>query len=206
MAANAKTKFFIIFNTSVTSQQRMHNSARTANASPPRFLLLGDSLVAGYNWQQRFPAFGVRNCGVPGATTQELLTTLPRLKRYHSSARLIMVMIGTNDLVMEQYGFTEELHQIMVLLTRSYPGAELLVNSLLPIQLPHLGRDTVSRVNTIIETLCQQTGSCYVDVHARFQKTEGHLFQADNIHLTSEGYELWARTVLEHVAFLLEND
>lgn len=168
--------------------------------------MLGDSLVAGYSWQQRIPKFTIKNCGVPGATTHELLSSLPKLKTYYSSARMIMVMIGTNDLVMENYAFIEDLKKIIIFLTRNFPGSELLVNSLLPMHLPHLGKDTIPRINNLIADICGNTGSCYVDVHSRFLQGGGKFFQADGVHLTIEGYELWARTVLEHIAFLLEND
>lgn len=172
----------------------------------PLMLLLGDSLIAGYNWQLRIPQFTIRNCGIPGATTAELLSTMPRLKAHHGPARLAMVMIGTNDLVLEQYGFIEDLRKIILFLTRNYPGCELLINSLLPIRLRHLGRETIPRLNSLIEAICRQTGSCYVDVYSRFIEVNEPLFQADGIHLKAEGYELWARTLLEHIAFLLEND
>jgi lysophospholipase L1-like esterase len=185
------------------SMPRFDTSQRTP---APLMLMLGDSLVAGYNWQVRIPQFTIRNCGVPGATTTELLSSMPRLSSYYSSARLAMVMIGTNDLVLEQYGFIEDLKKIVLSLTQIFPGCELLINSLLPIRLRHLGNDTIPRLNSLIEAICRKTGSCYVDVHARFVQTGGLLFQADGIHLTEEGYELWARTLLEHIAFLLEND
>lgn len=172
----------------------------------PLFLMLGDSLVAGYSWQKRIPQFTIKNCGVPGATTHELLTALPRLKAYYSGSRLIMVMIGTNDLVMENYGFIEDLKKVVIFLTQNFPGSELLVNNLLPLQLPHLAKDAITRINTLIESICRTTGCCYVDVHSRFIQANGQLFQADRVHLTEEGYEVWARTLLEHIAFMLESD
>lgn len=168
--------------------------------------MLGDSLVAGFDWQKRIPQFSIRNCGVPGATTHELLQAIPALKSHYGSSQLVMVMIGTNDLVMENYAFSEDLQKIIIFLTRTYPGAEILVNSLLPMQLPHLAQNAVTAINTQIETICRKTGSCYVDVYSRFTQTGGPLFQTDGVHLTEEGYELWARTLLEHIAFLLEND
>ena len=181
-------------------------SPSTPRTPAPLFLMLGDSLVAGYNWQQRIPQFTIKNCGVPGATTDELLSSLPKLKTYYSSARMIMVMIGTNDLVMEHYGFIEDLKKIIVFLTQNFAGTEVLVNSLLPIHLRHLGKDTIPRINTQIAEICRKTGSCYVDVYSRFVQNSGNLFQLDGVHITEEGYQLWARTVLEHIAFMLEND
>lgn len=170
------------------------------------FLMLGDSLVAGFNWQSRIPHFSIRNCGIPGATSRELLETIPRLKKNYPSAQLIMLMMGTNDIIMNNYDFIDDLKKTMVFLINNYPGAELLVNSLLPMQYPGLGKKTVIGANTHIEILCRKTGACYVDVHAKFLRGGDALFQEDGVHLTEVGYELWARTVLEHIAFLLEND
>ena len=111
-----------------------------------------------------------------------------------------------NDLVMENYGFVEDLRKIIVYLTRNFPGTELLINSILPMHLPHLGKDTIPRINKTIAEICRTTGSCYVDVYSRFVQSSGTLFQADGVHLTDQGYQLWARTVLEHIAFMLDND
>jgi lysophospholipase L1-like esterase len=178
-------------------------SHRNSKAS---FLMLGDSLVADYNWQQRINNFSVINCGVPGATTHELLQSLPQVKAHCPSAELLLVMIGTNDIFMENYAFVEDLKKIIITLTREFPQAELLINSLLPMQLPHLGKNAVASMNEKIHIVCQETGSCYVDVYSRFTQSGGDLFQRDGVHITEAGYELWARTLLEHIAFLVEND
>lgn len=170
------------------------------------FLLLGDSLIADNDWQPRMPQFTLHNLGVPGANTRDLLMSLSGLKNQFSKAGIIMVMTGINDLAVGNYRFTENLKKIVVTLSHEYPAAELLVNSLLPIQLPHIGLSAIPLINDTIAGICRLTGSCYVDIFSRFQQTEGELFQDDGIHLSTKGYELWARTVLEHIAFLVEDD
>ncbi len=176
------------------------------NNPDPTFLILGDSLVAWFNWQKRIPHFKIHNCGVPGATTNELLLTIPRLKTNYTSPQLIMLMIGTNDVIMNNYEFLDDFKKVIIFLTKNYPSAELLVCSLLPIRYNGLGKKVITNVNTNIEIVCRKTGCCYIDVYSKFLLTGGPLFQEDGVHITDTGYEVWARTVLEHIAFLLEND
>ncbi|WP_136795619.1 MULTISPECIES: GDSL-type esterase/lipase family protein [Desulfosediminicola] len=177
---------------------------RNNNVKPP-FLMIGDSLVAGFDWQNRLPAFEVLNFGIPGFTTGELLTSLPQIQKKCSSPKLILVMIGTNDFLMGNHDFTEDLKKIVVWLSNSYPAAETMVNSLLPIRCPH-DHEAIIEINRIIAGICRDTASCYIDVYSRFTKSDIELFETDGVHLTDAGYELWTRTLFEYVAFLMEND
>ena len=178
----------------------------TDRSPAPLFLMLGDSLVAEFDWQRLIPKYTIRNYGVPGATTADLLSSLPGLKPHFGQAKLIMIMIGTNDLANEYYGLLKELKKVLIFLHRHFPGAEILTTSILPIRLPHVGQGSIVKLNGLIKELSRSTGSTYVDVHSRFCQAANGLFQADGVHLTPEGYELWARTLLEHIAFMLEND
>ncbi len=38
-----------------------------------KFVFIGNSLVADFDWQARMPFFDVTNLGIPGETTQDLL-------------------------------------------------------------------------------------------------------------------------------------
>jgi lysophospholipase L1-like esterase len=171
-----------------------------------KILILGDSLVADHDWQARMPSFKVDNLGVPGATAADLLASLPAVKSQSADAEVIIVMIGTNDLLIGNDDYLAQLKNILVELSHDHPAAEILVNSLLPMDLPHLPYNSISSLNTHIEALTMRTGCCFLDVHRRFVASDKQLFQEDGVHLTAAAYAIWERALLEHIAFLVEND
>ncbi|MFH0780671.1 MAG: GDSL-type esterase/lipase family protein [Pseudomonadota bacterium] len=171
-----------------------------------KILFLGDSLVADHDWQARMPSFKVENFGAPGATAADLLASLPPLKTEATGADVIVVMIGTNDLLNGNDDFLMQLKTILVELSHDHPTAEILVTSLLPMNLTHLPSNTVSSLNTHIEALTMRTGCCYLDLHRRFTGSDKQLFQEDGVHITAAAYAIWERALMEHIAFLVEND
>jgi lysophospholipase L1-like esterase len=171
-----------------------------------KILMLGDSLIADYDWQARLPAFQVENLGVPGATAGDLLASLPTIKDRAAGAEVIVIMIGTNDILAGSDEFQALLKKILIQLSHDYPQAEILVNSLLPMAIPDLAQNAIDSLNNHIEALTMQTGCCYLDVYKRFSGSDKVLFQEDGVHITEAGYAIWARALLEHLAFLIEND
>lgn len=171
-----------------------------------QILLLGDSLVADYDWQVRMPSYKVINLGVPGAMASDLLTSLPNIKQQVKYADVIMITVGTNDVLSGNFEFINTLKKIFVQLSHDFPTAEILVNSLFPMELPHMSDYTIPNLNSHIEAFSMQTGCCFLDTHRRFSDSDQPLFQEDGVHITEAAYEIWARALLEHIAFLIEND
>lgn len=169
------------------------------------FLFLGDSLIADYDWQERMHHFKIINNGIPGETVQGLLNRLPSIAESVKNPELILLMIGTNNLIIEDYSFLEPLRQVIVQLTSTYPTAEVITNSLLPCQLPWLGMEALTKLNNEIEPMTQRTGSCYLDMYSKLTPTPDY-FQNDGIHLQPKAYDLWSKNILEFVSFLIEDD
>jgi len=168
------------------------------------FLFLGDSLIADFDWQARMHHFKILNYGVPGETVQGLHNRIPAMTKDLETPELILVMIGTNNLIIEDYSFLDSLRQINVQLTSRYPTAEVIINSLLPCQLPWVTMETLERLNQSIDLMTQRSGSCYLDMFSKF-KPNSDFFQNDGIHLTPKAYDLWSKSILEFVAFLIED-
>ncbi len=171
-----------------------------------KILILGDSLVADHDWQACMPFFKVDNLGVPGATATDLLASLPDIITWIASSDVIVVMIGTNDLLLGNDNFVTQLKNILIQLSHNCPTAEILVTSLLPMDLPNLPHNSVVSLNTRVEAITMRTGCCFLDIHKRFVGSDKKLFQEDGVHLTTTAYALWERALLEHIAFLVEND
>ena len=170
-----------------------------------KLLFLGDSLLADFNWQERITHFTVINLSIPGETAQGLLNRLPTIQEQVTDPHIILIMTGTNNLLMEDYNFSRTIRKIVVYLSRCYPAADIIINSLVPIQIPWLNKKEIKRVNSTMEALSLKSGCCFLDMYAKFSTRNG-LFQADGIHFTETGYNLWARSILEYIAFLLEDD
>jgi len=83
---------------------------------------------------------------------------------------------------------------------------EIVVNSLFPMKLAHMSDYTIPNLNSHIEAFTMQTGCCFLDSHQRFSNSNQTIFQDDGVHLTEAAYEIWTRALLEHIAFLIEND
>lgn len=169
------------------------------------FLFLGDSLIADFDWQERMHHFNILNYGLPGETAQGLLNRIPSITEEIDNPDLILLMIGTNNLIIEDYSFLSVLQKIIVKLTSRYPNTEVITNSLLPCQLPWLEMDTLKRLNKKIEPMTQLTGSCFLDMFSKFEPNTEY-FQGDGVHLTPKAYDLWAKCILEFVSFLIEED
>jgi len=169
-------------------------------------LLLGDSLVAFNNWQNQIAPCQVTNLGMPGAMTSDVADSLDDVKDQHPHADVIMLIAGTNDILTGNFEFIDTLRIICVTLRKNYPGAEILITSILPMDLPHLSHSTISSLNCHIEALTIQTGCCYFDIHSRLKNISVPIFEDDGVHVTKKTYEIWSRTLLEHIAFLIEND
>ena len=93
-----------------------------------------------------------------------------------------------------------------MILVSSARFTEIIVNSLFPIQVDFLSKDAITRVNGGIEELTRKTGSCFLNMFDRLKDSDAKLFQADGVHLTGKAYDLWARSIMETLAFLLEDD
>lgn len=169
-----------------------------------RCLFIGDSLIEFFDWQKRFPDKEILNLGLAGETVEGLLKRLIPLIDKLPPPDVVLIMTGTNNLGMEEYGFFDPYEEIILTFKKSFPRATIAVNSLLPMQLPWLAEHAVPRINTALRELSEKMAVSYVDVFnpfiCRMNKTGKACFLEDGVHLTDFGYEVWSEVIADFLA------
>jgi lysophospholipase L1-like esterase len=167
-----------------------------------KFLFIGDSLIEFFNWQQRFQEDQIYNFGSAGETAEGLLARLPEIIRRIQAPDLVMTMTGTNNIAMEDYGFLTTYGKIITLLQKNYARTTIVMASLLPIELFFLG-DAIPRVNRKLREIARERNIVYLDLYPLFlgadSKPIATYYEADGVHLSGEGYAVWAKALEKSV-------
>jgi lysophospholipase L1-like esterase len=160
-----------------------------------KILFIGDSLIEFFDWQRRFPEYDIDNEGIAGETVRGLLLGLPYITSRLDTPDSVVLMIGTNNLAMDDYAFLGDYQEILDTFQSLYPDARVAVTSLLPLYLPWLAPDAVERINENLNRKAEKPGIDFLDVFARFREAgrgERGLFLEDGVHLSDAGYAVWA--------------
>ena len=164
-------------------------------------IYLGDSLIEYFNWQGRFPGHRVMNLGMAGESVGGLLSRVLKIRDAVPEADIIFLMSGTNNVAMGDLKFPEFYRLILEKLTGFYPGAKIVVHSLPPAMVDFISSESIIKVNRALEELAKSSGAEFLDIYRRFVDTGGNTikeyFLSDGIHLSSEGYNVWANALEE---------
>lgn len=161
-----------------------------------KLCLMGDSLIEYFDWQKRFPRHVVSNRGVSGETVPELLFRLPYLGLTTDQPDSVVIMSGTNDILMGS-AFLPAYEQIIITLRQLVPQASLVVCGLLPMSLPWFDPDAVPQANTALESLAWRFSTGYLDCTSLVPDAaeNSRFFMEDGVHLTAHGYALWSAAI-----------
>ena len=162
-------------------------------------VFIGDSLTEWYDWQDRFPAYRATNLGISGETVEELLDRRDFIRERVQGPSVIFLMTGINNILSERYDITVPYREIVRNLKTWYKGATVVVQSLLPVDMPWISNDTIRTINRHLADLAREQAAEYLDVYGHFVDENGRpirgLLSDDGVHLANKGYEVWAAVV-----------
>ena len=177
------------------------------NQTRGRVLFLGDSLTAGHNWGRAFPGLEAVNLGLDGDTCAGVRARLDEVVELNPD--LIFLQIGINDFL-RGAGPAEIVagHQaIWAELTARRPGARLYVVSLLPYleaSLPGLPLTLdIIELNALLAEEAGRLGLTFIDLFGDLADEDLQLrldFTSDGLHLTPQGYRVWAEGLKPYLA------
>lgn len=160
-----------------------------------KLLFLGDSLVEFYDWQARFPSHTVINAGVAGETVAGLLGDLPRLLDRCPDPDRVLIMIGTNNLLMEDYAFLPDYERILAELSTIIAPERITITSLPPFEADHLAFSAIPRMNAGLHQLSLTKKTAFLDLFSAFNteaQNAAACFSDDGVHLSDLGYTIWS--------------
>ena len=175
-------------------------------------VMLGNSLTEnGKDWQQRIGTTQhVVNRGIIGDNTVGMTERLYQITPYHPKA--IFLMAGINDMV-GNTTYEQVANRVISLIEairQQTPSTELFVQSILPINETNgrwktlAGRtDDIPFANMLIRAYCETHGITFVNIFPRMVRGHSNMLRPeltnDGLHLTDQGYRVWAFELKKYV-------
>lgn len=182
-------------------------------------LFVGDSITQGWagagvaEWTRYFVPLGAVNFGIGGDTTQNLLWRLDHGDVGALRPRLVVVLIGINNLGRENAtpeAAVRGIRAVVAKLWGAFPETRILLQGIFPSDLSAAAeiRQRVAAVNRQLLTLDSGGGRLVVrDLGGVFLETDGSIsveVMPDGLHLSPEGYRRWAEAIAPTVRAMLD--
>jgi lysophospholipase L1-like esterase len=178
---------------------------------------LGDSITQGWEgagkkvWADTFAPMKAVNLGISGDQTGDVIWRITEGKEIAPlKPKLAVIMIGTNNMG----GHTPEqiaggVKAIVEELRKQKPDMKILVLGIFPrsAKADDKIRVKVADTNKIIAKLADDKNVFYKDIGAKFLGSDGTLdkkIMPDLLHLSEEGYKIWAESIKDDVTKLMK--
>ena len=179
-------------------------------------IFIGDSITEGWGgdsgrevWEKFYGSRKAMNAGIGGDRTQHVLWRLDNGNVEDIKPKLAIVMIGTNNSGDDTAEDIEAgITAIVEKLRSKLPETKILLLAIFP-----RGKDNDDArrqvniaTNKIIKSLDDGKSVFYLDISDRFLSEDGTLdleIMPDLLHLSKQGYEIWAEAIEPKVAEVL---
>lgn len=179
-------------------------------------LFVGDSITDFWArtgkpvWEKHFGSLNPANFGIAGDTTQGVLWRMQNGELDGFKAKLIVLMLGTNNINRNPPQEIAEGDRLIVEeFKKRQPQAKVLVLGIFPraAQATNPARATIKEINEMLARLADNKQVFYLDIGDKFLAADGTLptdVMADGLHPTEKGYQIWADAIDEKVKELLK--
>jgi len=172
-------------------------------------VFLGNSITDGAEWFELLQNKKCRNRGISGDVTEGILLRLDGVTKLKPSA--IFLLIGINDLSLSisVNEITGRYREILQRIQTETPRTKVYVQSVMPVN-PATGgnkrlegkTELIIELNGRLQALAKEFGFTYIDLFTPLADNNNLLpkrYSVDGLHLSYEGYRVWAETIKEFV-------
>lgn len=203
--------------------KRHEGFVEIAKAGNVEVLFLGDSIVDFWRkagkalWDAHFAPLPAANFGISGDRTQHLLWRLQNGELDGIKPRVVVLMIGTNNIGLERDKVTPRntvaeavagVTAVVQELRTKLPETKILLLAILPRgEKDSPARGYISQVNVEIAKLDDGASVRFLDIGQKFLWPDGSMSRdlvPDLSHPSEAGYAIWAAAIKEPLAELLK--
>lgn len=189
-----------------------------AKGVPIDLIFIGDSLTEHWliegkdTWNREFAHWHPGNFGISGDTTYGVLWRLKQNAISSLHPKVVVVLIGTNDLSVGRgpEATAHAIRKVVQTIKLQLPNTTVVLLGLLPRNWRgDPARKLVREVNETISSLDNGRDIVYLDVGNSFLDQKGELIpelMADAIHLSANGYKVFAEALKPTLRRYLESD
>ena len=179
-------------------------------------LLIGDSITHGWEgdgksvWENFYTKRNAMNLGIGGDRTQHVLWRLDNGNIEGLKPKAAVLMIGTNnsngnDNTAEEIGVG--IQAVVKKLREKLPETKVLILAVFPRgDKPNPQREKNAKASQIAAELADNKNIYYLDIGPKFLQEDGTLAKEvmpDLLHLSPQGYEIWAASIEDRLADLM---
>jgi lysophospholipase L1-like esterase len=197
-----------------------------SKTSDAQLVFLGDSITqlweaddAGKKvWEKYWAPLKAANFGISGDRTEHVLWRLNHGNLAGMRPKLIVLMIGTNNAGQQEeepnykcspQQTAQGIQAILEKLKTVCPTAKVLLLAIFPRGEEDTDKVRLQndKVNAIISTFADGKRVHFMDIGSKFMKPNGDLSvvnMPDMLHLSTEGYSIWATAIKEKVSELMK--
>ncbi len=163
-------------------------------------------------WDREIVPLGVVNYAIAGDRTQHLLWRLEQGQGNQFQPKLVMLMIGTNNLgANSDEEIAAGVEAIVEDYRQRFPDATILLQGIFPrgADAGDPARARIKNINEMISKLGDTRNVLYVDFGDEFLDDGGALSKEvmpDGLHPSEKGYEIWSAAILPTVKKVLGKD
>jgi len=169
--------------------------------TPADIVFLGDSLTEAFNLERHFGLPNLRNRGLSGDTTHQVIYRLQEI--INAKPKKVFLMIGINDLFWgeEEVTVFQNIVKILETIRENSPDTLLYLQSILPVNETVMFSDEhinlmIFSLNDSLKRWCKKQKVEFLELYGDFLNNQGEMdrrYTYDGVHLAEEGYELWAK-------------
>jgi lysophospholipase L1-like esterase len=187
-----------------------------AKAGNIDLLFVGDSITDGWRnrglevWDKYFAPLKAANFGIGGDTTQGVLWRMQNGELEGFRAKLIVLMLGTNNISRNPNAEIAEGDRLIVEeFRRRQPQAKVLILGIFPRgeEASNPNRDRIKEINGMLAKLADNKQVFYTDIGEKFLAADGTLtreIMPDALHPNLMGYQIWADAISARVGELMK--